>query len=149
MFDKIKSFQFRSLSVLSFLCKWYGLVGGIQRHFQQYFSFIGGEYHSTRRKPPTCRKSMTNFITWRCIEYTSRWKGFELTHLVVIDTDCTGSCKSNYHTIMTTTAHVCKLISKHHRHDCKVQSFLNRCLYIESYSIELYGNSSRNRRAWL
>ena len=24
--------------------------------------------------------------------------------LVVIDTDCTGSCKSNYHTIMTTTA---------------------------------------------
>ena len=27
------------------------------------------------------------------------------THtLVVIGTDCTGSCKSNYHTIMTTTA---------------------------------------------
>jgi hypothetical protein len=25
--------------------------------------------------------------------------------LVVIGTDCTGSCKSNYHTIMTTTAH--------------------------------------------
>jgi hypothetical protein len=32
------------------------------------------------------------------------WKGFELTTLVVIGTDCTGSCKSNYHTIMTTTA---------------------------------------------
>ena len=29
---------------------------------------------------------------------------FELTTLVVIDTDCTGSCKSNYHTIMTTTS---------------------------------------------
>jgi len=27
-----------------------------------------------------------------------------LTHNVVIDTDCTGSCKSNYHTITTTTA---------------------------------------------
>ena len=26
--------------------------------------------------------------------------GFELTTLVVKDTDCTGSCKSNYHTIM-------------------------------------------------
>jgi hypothetical protein len=28
--------------------------------------------------------------------------GFELTMLVVIGTDCTGSCKSNYHMIMTT-----------------------------------------------
>jgi hypothetical protein len=32
------------------------------------------------------------------------WVGFELTILVVIGTDCTGSCKSNYHTITTTTA---------------------------------------------
>jgi hypothetical protein len=31
------------------------------------------------------------------------WAGFELTALVVIVTDCTGSCKSNYHTIPTTT----------------------------------------------
>ena len=29
---------------------------------------------------------------------------FELTTLVVIGTDCTGSCKSNYQTITTTTA---------------------------------------------
>ena len=39
------------------------------RHFQQYFSytvavsFIGGGNWSARRKPPTCRKSLTNFIT--------------------------------------------------------------------------------------
>jgi len=38
-------------------------------HFQQYsnyivaVSFIGGGNRSTRRKAPTCRKSMTNFIT--------------------------------------------------------------------------------------
>jgi hypothetical protein len=38
-------------------------------HFQQYFcyivvvSFIGGGNRSTRNKPPTCRKSLTNFIT--------------------------------------------------------------------------------------
>jgi hypothetical protein len=32
--------------------------------------------------------------------------GFELTTLVVIGTDCIGSCKSNYHTIMTTTVSV-------------------------------------------
>ena len=29
--------------------------------------------------------------------------GFELTTLAVIGTDCTGSCKSNYHTITTMT----------------------------------------------
>ena len=32
------------------------------------------------------------------------WAGFELIALVVICTDCTGSCKSNYHTITNTTA---------------------------------------------
>ena len=63
-------------------------------------SFICG---GIRRKPPTRRKSLTNFITECCIEYISPWEGFELTTLVVIDTDCTGSCKSNYHKTTTTT----------------------------------------------
>jgi hypothetical protein len=31
------------------------------------------------------------------------WEGFELTMLVMIGTDCIGSYKSNYYTIMTTT----------------------------------------------
>jgi hypothetical protein len=34
-----------------------------------------------------------------CIKFTLSWAGFERTTLVVIETDCTGSCKSNYHTI--------------------------------------------------
>jgi hypothetical protein len=34
-------------------------------------SFIGGGNPRTWRKPPTCRKSMTNFITQCCIEITS------------------------------------------------------------------------------
>jgi hypothetical protein len=53
-------------------------------------------------KPPTCRKSLTNFITQYCIKHTSQWVWFELTALVVIDTDCmyTCSCNSNYHTIL-------------------------------------------------
>jgi hypothetical protein len=34
-------------------------------------SFIGEGNQSTRRKPLTCCKSLTNFITWCCIEYTS------------------------------------------------------------------------------
>ena len=36
--------------------------------------------------------------------YTSPWSRFELKISVVIDTDCIGSCKSNYHTITVTTA---------------------------------------------
>jgi hypothetical protein len=46
------------------------LVHGVfKRHFQQYVSyivavsFIGGGNQGTRRKPPTCRKLLTNFIT--------------------------------------------------------------------------------------
>jgi len=47
-------------------------------------------------------KSLTNFITYYCIEYTSPLAGFELIMLVVIDTDWIGGCKSNYHTITMT-----------------------------------------------
>ena len=50
--------------------------------------FIGGGNQSTQRNLPIRGIS----------------KGFELTTLVVIGTDCTDSCKSNYHTITTTTA---------------------------------------------
>jgi hypothetical protein len=32
------------------------------------------------------------------------WAGFELATLIVIGTDCIGSCKSNYHAITATTA---------------------------------------------
>jgi hypothetical protein len=32
------------------------------------------------------------------------WAGFELTTLALIGTECIGSCKSNCHMIMTTTA---------------------------------------------
>jgi hypothetical protein len=45
------------------------LVNGILRHFQQYFSYIvavslsGRRNRSTRRKPPSCHKSLTHFIT--------------------------------------------------------------------------------------
>jgi hypothetical protein len=42
---------------------------GVLRHFQQYFSYIvvvsviGGGNRSIQWKPPTCRMSLTNFIT--------------------------------------------------------------------------------------
>jgi hypothetical protein len=34
-----------------------------------------------------------------CIDYISPWTGFELTTLVVIGTNCTVSCNSDYHAI--------------------------------------------------
>ena len=37
-------------------------------------------------------------------------QGLNSKLLVVIDTDCTGSCKSNYHTITVTTAPIAFVI---------------------------------------
>jgi len=54
--------------------------------------FIDGGNRSTRGKPPICRKSLTNFITY--MFYTSAWSRFKLTTSVVIVTDCIGSYKS-------------------------------------------------------
>ena len=39
---------------------------------------------------------------WRTLSH--KWAGFEFITLVVIGTDCTGSCKSNYHMNTSTTA---------------------------------------------
>ena len=53
------------IKIVMFVC----LFDVAQRLFQQYFSyivavrFVGGGNRSTWRKPPTCRKSLTNFIT--------------------------------------------------------------------------------------
>jgi hypothetical protein len=50
------------------------LTCGVEHHFQQYFSyimavsFIGGGNQSTRGKPPTCRKLLTNLSHKCCIE---------------------------------------------------------------------------------
>jgi hypothetical protein len=44
--------------------------------------------------------------------YTSPWSRFQLTTLVVICTDCIGSCKSNYHTITTQIAIITRLTFK-------------------------------------
>jgi hypothetical protein len=45
------------------------------------------------------------------------WGGFELTTLVKIGTDCIGSCKSNYHTITTTTSPPVSSTNKTDFHD--------------------------------
>jgi hypothetical protein len=52
------------------------------------------------------RSAVSHWQTYHMILYWAHlaWAGVELTTLVVIGTDCTGSCKSNYHTITTTKA---------------------------------------------
>jgi len=49
---------------------------------------ISGRSRSTWRTPPTCRRSLTNFITYCCIENTSPGAEFKPETLVIIGTDC-------------------------------------------------------------
>jgi len=44
---------------------------GLYFSFIVAVSFIVREKWSTRRKPPTCRKLLTNLLTYCCFEYTS------------------------------------------------------------------------------
>ena len=89
---------------------------GVQRHFQQYYSYIVVVLEETevlRKKhlPVVNQRRTLSYNVVRilitpflysnssCIEYTSPWRGFELTTLVVIGIECIGSCKYEYHTI--------------------------------------------------
>ena len=79
---------------------------------------------------------------------------FEHTTLVVIGTDCTGSCKSNYHTITTTTAteqdKYCKYILLYNNGDCTAHYYDTRYFNIIQYynSIILYYHDTVIIYAW-
>jgi hypothetical protein len=86
------------------------LVYGVKRRFQQSFndivavSFIGEGNRSTRRKTPDLPKITDKLYHIMLYREHLACAGFELSKLVLIGIDYIGSCKSNYHTITTTTA---------------------------------------------
>ena len=101
--------------------------------FQIYHggSFIGEKNRSTRKKPIDLTLVIDKHyhIMWHRVRFA--WAGFELTTLVVISTDCVGSCKSNYH--MTTTAPDCPVTVKL---STSIYSIINQLWYISQYDHE-------------
>ena len=67
----------------------------------RYVLLVGETGDSGENQQPAASRGQT--LSHNVVSRTPLLAGCELTTLVVIGTDCIGSCKPNYLTIMTTT----------------------------------------------
>ena len=69
--------------------------------------YRGGQFYWSRKSEYPEKTTDFSQVTdkfYHITLYSSPWSGFELTTSVVIGTDNTGSCKSNYYAIPITKA---------------------------------------------